>query len=320
MWFADMITCETWNHAWLNEGFASYSEALWIENDEGKSSYHSYINSMQYFQGGTLYLQSTLDTFQIFSPIIYDKGAWALHMLRGVVGDSLFFESIGNYAQDEDFMYQNATTEQLQEVFETTCDTDLDYYFDQWVYDEFFPIYHYNFSQGSEYFYVMLYQAQEELHGRRPVFEMPVPLFIAFEDGSDTTVTVWNDQQLQQFEFEFDKTVGFVYVDVDRWILRHEKYVPELPVGLTELKFDKQINIFPNPVSDRITIEIEIENESLLPLNFSLFDLNGREITKLDINSKNHHLNLSDLKNGLYFYRLFNSLNKPVLNGKLIKN
>ena len=318
MWFADMITCKTWNHAWLNEGFATYSEALWKENDEGLISYHSYMNSMEFFGEGTLYLENPLDTFNVFTPIIYKKGAWVLHMLRGVVGDSLFFESIKNYATNTDFMYHDVVTEQLKEVFETTCNTNLDYFFDQWVFDEFYPIYHYNFSQDLEKLYVTLFQAQEELFGRRPVFEMPVPLFIAFTDNSDTTVTVWNDQQLQQFEFEFDKTVSFVYVDVDKWILREEKFTPELPVDIHKSKMEKSINIFPNPVSENITIMIA--DESLLPLHFILSDLNGRQLFDKTINSKNHTQTLSDLNKGLYFYRFVDLTGETLLNGKFIKN
>ncbi len=203
MWFGDMITCETWNHAWINEGFATYSEALWAEHDGGFNAYKSYMNNLQYFDDGTIYLENPLDTFNVFTAIIYYKGAWALHMLRGVVGDELFFESLNNYATNPDFMYQTASTEDLQNVFETTCNIDLDYYFDQWIYDEYYPIYHYNFVQLSNKLYVMLYQAQEELYGRRPVFEMPVQLRVDFSDNSDTLITVWNDEQLQQFDFEF---------------------------------------------------------------------------------------------------------------------
>lgn len=318
MWFADMITCETWNHAWLNEGFATYSEALWTEHTSGSDAYHSYLNSLQYFDGGTLYLESPLDTFQVFTAIIYDKGAWALHMLRGVVGDSLFFESIENYATSRDFMYQNATTEQLREVFETTCEMDLNFYFDQWIYDTYYPIYHYNFTQIDNRLYVALYQAQEEIHGRRPVFEMPVPLKISFEDSSDTTITVWNNLQLQEFEFEIKKTVGFVSVDPDQWILRQEFYKPELPVGISENKIVNKAVVFPNPFTE--LVNIQIIDKSLLPATIKLFDISGRELISFPVTVKNQQLNLSTLKNGLYFYRFFDVSNKPVLNGKLIKN
>jgi len=318
MWFADMITCQSWNHAWLNEGFATYSEALWTESESGINAYHSYMNSMEFFGGGTLYLENPLDTFNVFTPIIYDKGAWALHMLRGVVGDSLFFQSIANYAQNPDFMYQDVVTEQLQEDFETTCNTDLDYFFDQWIYDEYFPVYHYNFDQTSEKLYISIYQAQEELYNRRPVFEMPVPLLLVFADGTDTTVAVWNDQQFQQFEIEVDKTVSFVFLDVEKWILRYEQYKPELPVGRQETGITFKTKVYPNPFTE--TIQIEITDDAFLPASFIIFDLNGREVLMDFITERNQILNLSGLQKGLYFYRFLDVSNKPFLNGKLIKN
>jgi len=91
MWFGDMITCLNWHHGWLNEGFATYSEALWEEHIGGFSAYKANMLTNQYWGGGTLYLQNINDPFQIFIPIIYSKGAYVLHMLRGVLGDSLFF-------------------------------------------------------------------------------------------------------------------------------------------------------------------------------------------------------------------------------------
>ena len=254
MWFADMITCETWNHAWLNEGFASYAEALWMEHKAGINSYHSYMNSMQYFNGGTLYLENPLDTLNVFTQIIYDKGAWALHMLRGVTGDSLFFESLKNYATDSDFKYQNVITKDLQTTFENTTNMDLNFFFDQWVFDSYFPIYYYNFKQEDDKLIVKIYQAQEETYGYRSVFEMPVPLLVSFEDGSDTTITVWNDKQIQSYELNIDKTVGYVSFDPERWILRWEYYRPDLPVAVPEQYQTPEIYLSPNPTSDILRI------------------------------------------------------------------
>ncbi len=98
MWFGDMITCENWQHAWLNEGFATYSEALWIEHKYGFSAYQEYMNYLQYKDMGSIYLKNDSDPSKIFLSIIYYKGAYFLHMLRGILGDSIFFESIYKYA------------------------------------------------------------------------------------------------------------------------------------------------------------------------------------------------------------------------------
>ena len=319
MWFADMITCETWHDGWLNEGFATYSEALWLEYDQGIEAYHVDMNKLQYFDSGTVYLENTDDPFEIFVPIIYTKGAWVLHMLRGVVGDSLFFQSLKNYATDVDFMYKHSTTLQFQEVFENTCNTDLEYFFDQWIYDEYYPIYKYNFSQDeSGKLHVTLYQAQDEILGARPVFEMPVPLYIKFEDNSDSTVTAWNNEKMQQFEFNIEKDVKYVLVDPDRWVLRQESFDPELPVSVSEhIKF-VNTKVFPNPFTNTLTIEVDETDE--LPLHIELYDLLGRLSFADKIESGIKTINLSNLENGLYFYRFLNEGNDPIQYGKIIKN
>lgn len=318
MWFADMITCETWHHGWLNEGFATYSEALWTEHQSGINAYHNYMNGMQYFDGGTVYLQDTDDPFEIFIPIIYNKGAWVLHMLRGVVGDSLFFESLSNYALDTNFMYMSATTEQLQEVFELSCETDLDYFFDQWIYDEYFPIYTYNYIQEENgNLFVMIYQSQEELLDRRPVFEMPVPIWIGFEDGTDTTITVWNDKQLQEFEFLLEKEVSWVEIDPEKWILRITNFESGLPVSLSEITEDSPVHTFPNPVEDYIYFEFSKDIDPSGRL--SIYDISGKTIQEENIVSKRQQIDLSGLKPGVYFYRLFNDKNNYISCGKIIK-
>src|SRR3970282_968792 len=91
MWFGDMITCKDWHHGWLNEGFATYCEALWAEHTGGFDLYKSYMQTLKYQDGGTVHLQDISNPFGIFVSIIYDKGAYVLHMLRGGLGDSVFF-------------------------------------------------------------------------------------------------------------------------------------------------------------------------------------------------------------------------------------
>jgi len=149
MWFGDMITCKDWHHGWVNEGFATYSEALWAEYVGGFSAYQNNIATNEYFDGGTLYLQDVSDPFQIFIRIIYYKGAYVLHMLRGVLGDAVFFEILRQYSTDPQLMYSEATTEDFKAVCESVSNMDLTFFFDQWIYDEFYPIYEYDYVQSA---------------------------------------------------------------------------------------------------------------------------------------------------------------------------
>ena len=149
MWYGDMITCRDWHHGWLNEGFATYAEALWDEHNGGFSAYQSNMASNHFTGGGTLYLEDISNPFGIFISIIYQKGAYVLHMLRGVLGDEDFFESITQYSNDPVLMYDHAVTEDFQAHCENVSGMDLEFFFDQWIYDEYYPQYLYTYNQNT---------------------------------------------------------------------------------------------------------------------------------------------------------------------------
>lgn len=137
-WFGNMITPSNWKHTWLNEGFATYAEALYLEHRKGKEAYDKYISSMMSMAENT-YMRpvagrSDTSFWDSFSPSQYYKGAIVLHMLRKMFGDSLFFFSIRAYAQNEEFKYKNVTTDDFIRECEIYSGRDLNWFFDQWVF------------------------------------------------------------------------------------------------------------------------------------------------------------------------------------------
>lgn len=280
MWFGDMITLSNWHHGWLNEGFATYSEALWDEHLYGFNAYKSNMASNEFWNGGTLYLENAADTFNTFQSIFYSKGAYAVHMIRGVLGDDLFFEAVLDYSQDPDFMYKNASTEDLQASLENSSGMDLEFFFEQWVYDEYYPFYHYNFSQTSNNeLYLVIHQAQEELSGHRPVFEMPVRIQIDYSDGSDTLLILWNDEQTQNYYFNLDKEISSLSFDPDKWILRKAQFKPDFPVSIDEMALKNAIHLYPNPFSS--SIQIQLNKDFGEDLEINAFDLQGRQLKSI---------------------------------------
>ena len=110
-WFGDLITCKNWVHAWLNEGFASYAEALWFEHQEGPAELKAYMESMDEPEYWTQPILGDPDNpipWYYFAPVVYDKGAWVLHMLRHVTGDSTFFHILKDYCADPRYRFWTA--------------------------------------------------------------------------------------------------------------------------------------------------------------------------------------------------------------------
>ena len=95
--------------------FARFSEAIWDEASQGFEAYKSYWQSHSYFGPGTIYVEEPKTAAQIFNGnLTYNIAGWVGHMLRGVMGDSLFFESLRSYGYNDSLAYSDATTEDFK--------------------------------------------------------------------------------------------------------------------------------------------------------------------------------------------------------------
>ena len=225
-WFGDAVTLKDWKNIWLNEGFASYSESLWKEHTGGKTAYFDHMKGFDYgYFSGTVYdPKGFIDNPAIYATI-YQKGAWVLHMLRGVLGDELFFKAVRAYY--EKYKYSNAETSQMVEVFEEYYGSKLDWFFDQWVYKGTGrPKYEYSWKfedfqgqKGSGAYTVRLQLKQVQKEDEIDLYKMPIKVTIVTEAG-DKEFTVFNDTRDQSFLLTVDSTPKEVLIDKDGWILK----------------------------------------------------------------------------------------------------
>ena len=147
-WFGDFVTCKSWEHAWLNEGWASFGEALWDEAaaPEGRArrEYQRTVTRFVRQQGGLNRttaptfpaMASRLygDPFQNFMKPndIYSKGACVLHMLRMRLGDEVFWSGVRNYLQRHKLGL--VETDDFRYCLEEASGLSLDRFFTQWCY------------------------------------------------------------------------------------------------------------------------------------------------------------------------------------------
>lgn len=235
-WWGDMVTCKTWGDIWLNEGFATYSEALWYERRAGSSGLPALHSHMAARRPGnvssTVYVTDTSSMGRIFDyNHTYLKGGWVLHQLRHVVGDDTFFNILAHYRSL--YEYNSATTDDFKNAAEAVYGQDLDWYFNQWVYGPGAPAYQWGASQsvanGKNYLLVSVTQTQSY-----PVFTMPIDIkWVGL--GGTTRSVIWNDANNENYVIPVDGPLDLAQVAFDdqTWILRTSTgrvaYVPRGP-------------------------------------------------------------------------------------------
>ena len=220
MWWGDMITCSNFKNIWINEGFATYSEALLVEAVYGEAAYKNQIANEEYYGSGSIYVDDTTDVNRIFSGTLsYSKGAYVLHMLRHVVGDENFFNILRTYAADARFKYKDADTEDFRGVCEAVSGMNLEKFFDQWIYGQYFPEYSYGYrvnetDTGHEVNLVI-----DQVQTNTGLFWMPIDVRITTASGEQKFVA-WDSLETQTFTFNLDESPVKVELDPDKWILK----------------------------------------------------------------------------------------------------
>ncbi|MBN1510809.1 MAG: hypothetical protein JXB13_02250 [Phycisphaerae bacterium] len=236
-WWGNSITCLDWHHIWINEGFARYAEALWFALKPG-GGHAQYLAHLQAYRpgsyGGTVYRYDVSTADAIFSiDNAYNKGAWVLHMLRHVVGDAAFFDALAVYRAAHEG--RSANTEDFRAAVESVHGQDLDWFFQEWIYDPGVPYYRYGWRHEFDGLQHWLRLHVQQYQSSYRVFHMPIDVTVTYSGGASETQVIWNDQAWQWYTLPVTGDVSSVQLDGQTWILRgaadNTTYVDELPSG-----------------------------------------------------------------------------------------
>ncbi len=281
-WWGDMVTCSNFHHIWINEGFATYSEALYWGEKIDDNAYHAHMASKDMNYSGSIYRSDTSSVWSIFDYIVYGKGAWTLHMLRHVIGDENFFETLAQYRAA--FLYSHASTEDFQGVAEVVWGQDLEWFFDQWIYGIGRPSYRWWWSAngpdefGNSQVTVHVDQIQSS---SLPTFKMPIDL--SFSDGSnEVNMMIWDSLRAQDFNITLNFLPTELTFDENEWILKSASQIANVDGGYYPESF-KLLSAYPNPFNSEVNIPYATGanfNGSL-----SIYDLRGREVYSMSL----HH-------------------------------
>jgi aminopeptidase N len=139
-WFGDSVSLSEWKDIWLNEGFASYAEMLWLEHTQGAMAMRQdLVRRYQYaaeIPSSKAILIGDPGPDHLFDQLVYDRGALTLHALRRKVGDTAFFKILRNYY--DRYRNGNATTADFIAVADNTSGQELSGFFHDWLHS--FPL------------------------------------------------------------------------------------------------------------------------------------------------------------------------------------
>ena len=190
-WFGDAVTPRDWPHLWLSEGFATYFDGVIGAALDGDTvlSNHMRANAETYFKSDVtdrpiVDSANAAEPMKLLNANSYPKGAWVLHMLRGLIGDRAFFDGLRTYYRT--YRDSTATSEDFQHVMEKASGKDLSWFFHQWLYQPGYPQLDVTWQQdaGAGRMLVGITQRQKPEWG---VFRIPA-LTLEFRDPNGGTL------------------------------------------------------------------------------------------------------------------------------------
>ena len=236
-WFGDLVTCKNWAELWLNEGFATYMEAVYREESMGRDAYLTkvrsdaaqfIVNDMVTKRRHGLYNLRAGEMDKLFdvSAVTYNKGGVILHMLREQIGTENFWKGVNAYLNAHKF--GSVTTPDLRKAMETASGQDLGWFFDQWVYHSGAPYLTVTptYTASKKKLTLRVVQTQQADAIVPAVFRLPLDIEIKTAAGK-IVMPVEVTKRIDSFTFDLSGRPSAVTLD------------PEMKVPATNTKVQK---------------------------------------------------------------------------------
>lgn len=276
-WFGDKVTCASWQDIWLNEGFATHLASMYMEQNYPAAIINNRkaeIANITSVPDGSVWVDDTTNVSRIFNGrLSYLKGSHLLYMLRWILGDTIFLESIRQYHNDAKLSYGFANTDDLKKHLEKASGKDLTYFFKQWFYGQGYPSYNVQWTQlGTDYVKIKMHQSAS--HASVKFFELPVAL--KFKNATQEKTIVVDNKINDEI---FYKNIGFiadtVLVDPEYWLITKSNTTQKITDNTGGQNI---IQIFPNPVRQQLFVYLK--NYTAQLANIYLYNSTGQLVYK----------------------------------------
>ncbi len=236
-WFGDMVTCKNWAELWLNEGFATYMEAAYLEKIGGRGAYMSkvrsdagdfIVNDVISKKRNGLFNRRAANVDGLFESdaVTYHKGGAVLHQLREQVGTDTFWKGINAYLNAHKFGSVESTD--LRKAMEDASGQDLNWFFDQWVYGigapklTVQPVY----STSTKTLKLTITQTQRADTLVPLAFRIPVSIRVKNAEGTtDTPIDITKRLEVVSIKSNSPPT-EIVFDPADKVVLKTVKMLP----------------------------------------------------------------------------------------------
>jgi aminopeptidase N len=241
-WFGDLVTCKDWGDIWLNEGFATFMETVWSESHFGKdqADYERWLNARGWFEQPSLYskpiVRHDFSDSGEFDGNAYTKGGWVLYMLRHQLGEDAFYRGLKHYLEVN--RGKNVVTADLAKAMEEATHSNVDQFFDQWLYGAGAPKFDLSYKYDDAKHEVALTVKQtQKLEGHVGLFHIPTEVEITAASGPRLfPITISSEKDTEVFTFQADSAPLMVLFDKGGHILKSADFHKEKKEWLYQLK------------------------------------------------------------------------------------
>jgi aminopeptidase N len=249
-WFGDLLTCRDWSHAWLNEGFATFMEAVWREADLGYDEYlydiftgfAAYLKEDEHRYSRPIVCNVYVAPIDIFDRHLYEKGAAVLHMLRGELGEKRFWRSVARYVRDN--AQRSVETIDFVRAIENETGRNLRGFFNQWLFREGHPKLEIRASWDRDRRVATITIDQKQrIDEDHPAYEFDVELALAPAEGAskERRIRAHVERAHETIAVPLDFEPGLVRFDPGAFLLAEVVYALGVDFAATALRADPSV-------------------------------------------------------------------------------
>jgi aminopeptidase N len=227
-WGGDNVTCRTWSHGWLNEGWATQMQNEWKRHDKGDDEYFyeqygkqkSYVEEDKQKYRRPIVWNEWERGMDMFDRHLYPGGAWRYYMLKHLVGEDRWWKILGEWQRR--FAYKSVYTHDLEELFTQMTGEDYGWFFEQWLYKAGYPECKIKCKYQEKLGHVLVKIEQTQKYDDKitpKVFRFPLTIEFVDEEGERTRYNMEISERIHSFYYPVSEKPKQIIIDPDYTVL-----------------------------------------------------------------------------------------------------